>query len=78
MHSCILTNYPITIPISDKTAESVVQAYLQHIYAIFGGPLTFINNNGKEIKNELFQEVASKFGIKYQLSSPHCPQSNGS
>ena len=43
----LLKNYPIAISILDETAETVVQAYLQHIYAIFGRSLTLIMDNGK-------------------------------
>ena len=68
---------PYTIPIADKIAEQVIQAYLQYIYATFGGSLTLVKDNGKELKNELFQKVASELGIKSQFLSPHYPQSNG-
>ena len=32
MWMCLLTNYPIAIPIPDKTAVTVVQAYLHNMY----------------------------------------------
>ena len=42
-------------------AKTVVQAYLQHIYAIFGGSLTLITEDGKEFKKkEFYQKAASK------------------
>ena len=57
---CLFTNYPITIPISDKTAETAVQAFLQHIYVIFDGSLTLLTDNGKEFKNDLLKKVAAE------------------
>ena len=51
---CPLLNFPITIPIPDKTA---VKAYLQHIYAIFGGHLTLITDNGNNLKRNSSKKV---------------------
>ena len=63
---CLLTNYPIAIPIPNKQAETIVQTYLQNICTTFGRSLTMITDNGKEFKNDLFKKVTDKFGIKHQ------------
>ena len=60
----LLINYPIVILIPDKTADTVIQASLQQVNDIFGGSFTLITHNGKELKNDLFQKVASEPGIK--------------
>ena len=49
---CLLINYPIAIHIPNKTAVTVIKAYLQHICSTFGGSLTLIQECGKEFKNE--------------------------
>ena len=41
----------------EKSAETVVQATYS-IHATFGDSLTFITDNGKEFKNDIFQKVA--------------------
>ena len=46
--TCLLTNYPIAIAIPNKTAETVVQDYLQYAHAIFVGSLTLMTDNGKD------------------------------
>ena len=75
---CFLTNYPIAVPIPNKSTETFIQAYLQHVYAIFGSALTCVTDSVMEfLKNELYQTVAEELGIKHQYSSPHHPQSNG-
>ena len=43
----LLTNFPLAIPISDKSAEMVAQTYLTHVYATFGGFLTLIVGNDR-------------------------------
>ena len=46
----LLTNFPIAIPLPDKLAETVIQAYLHHIYATFGVPFILVTeNNGWRI-----------------------------
>ena len=56
----LLTNYPIAIPIPYKTDEVVAHTCLQHVYATVGGSLNIITDSGKELKNDLFQKVASE------------------
>ena len=49
---CLLTNYPIAIPLQNTQAETIVQAYLQNIYTTFDRSLIMITDNGKEFKND--------------------------
>ena len=55
------------MPIPGNIAGTVIQAYLQHMYATFSGCLTFITVNRKEFKNELLKKKkpAEEFGIKH-------------
>ena len=62
---CLLTNHPKAKPILSKTAETVVQVYLWQVYPTFGGSLTLITDNGKELKNELFRKIV--LGMKHQF-----------
>ena len=34
---CMLTGYMFCIPLKTKTASKVIQAYIYHVYAQFGG-----------------------------------------
>ena len=36
---CMLTGYVFCVPLKTKTAEEVIQAYIDHVYARFGGSL---------------------------------------
>ena len=44
----LLTNYPITTPVPNKDAETIIQAYFPNIYNTFGGSLTMITDNETE------------------------------
>ena len=75
---CMLTDYVFCVPLKTKTAEEVIQAYIDHIYARFGGSLKILSNNSTEFKNKLFEQVAKELGVEYKLYyQPYHPASNG-
>ena len=52
---CAFTDFLFCIPIPNKEATTVVNAYLKHIYSEFGGSKILITDNGSEFKNSLFK-----------------------
>ena len=52
---CMLTGYVFCIPLRTKQASEVVQAYIDNVYAKFGGSLKILSDNGAEFKNQLFE-----------------------
>jgi transposase InsO family protein len=75
---CMLTGFTTVVPIPDKTADTVVQAYLDNVYTKLGGSMRILSDNGTEFKNELFEKVAKMIGVQHKLySAPYHPQSNG-
>ncbi|MCG8430239.1 MAG: DDE-type integrase/transposase/recombinase, partial [Candidatus Omnitrophica bacterium] len=75
---CMLTGYVFCIPIPDKKADTVTEAYIREVYCKFGGSRKILTDNGTEFKNKLFTEVATKLGVERLVySPPYRPQSNG-
>ena len=75
---CMLTGYVLCVPLKTKTSEEVIQAYIDHIYAKFGGSLKILSDNGTEFKNKLFEQIVKELGVEYKLySPPYHPASNG-
>ena len=75
---CMLTGFVWCIPIPDKKAETVVNAYLERVYYWWGGSRKILSDNGTEFKNALFTEVAKTLGVEHKIySPPYHPQSNG-
>ena len=52
---CMLTGYVFCIPLKTKTAEEVLQAYINGVYSKFGGSLKILSDNGTEFKNKIFE-----------------------
>ena len=75
---CLLTGYVFCIPLKTKTAEEVLQAYINHVYSKFGGSIKILSDNGTEFKNKIFEQVAKELGVVYKLyTPPYHPASNG-
>ena len=45
---CMLTGYVFCIPLKTKTAEEVLQAYINNMYSKFGGSIKILSDNGTE------------------------------
>ena len=50
---CMLTGYVFCVLLKTKTAEEVIQAYIDHVYSKFGGSLKILSDNGTEFKTNL-------------------------
>ena len=75
---CMLSGWTWCIPIPDKTASVVVQAYLKHVHHVFGPSRKILSDNGTEFSNKLFEIVAKELGVEHKIHSPpYRPQSNG-
>ena len=75
---CMLMGYVFCIPLKTKTAEEVLQAYVDNMYSKFGGSIKILSDNGTEFKNKIFEQVAKELGVIYKLyTPPYHPASNG-
>ena len=75
---CMLAGYVFCIPLKSKQATEVLQAYIDNVYAKFGGSLKILSDNGIKFKNKLFEHIAKKLGVKHKMyTAPYCPSSNG-
>ena len=64
---CMLTGYVFCIPLKKKQASEVLQAYIDNVYAKFGGSLKILSDNGTEFKNQMFEKVAKELGVKHKI-----------
>ena len=60
----MLTDYVFCFPPKTKTAEEVIQAYVDNIYSKFGGSLKILSDNGTEFKNKIFGQVSKELGLE--------------
>ena len=76
--TCIdmLTGFTIAVPIKDKMASTVCDAYRAHIYCIFGGS-RILTDNGTEFKNEQMDELCKQLNVKRVYSPVYTAEANG-
>ena len=67
---CPLNNYMFMVPIPNKTAQQVIQAYLKHINAQFGGSRYILMDRGLEFISQMMQQLASELGFVKIFTSP--------
>ena len=74
---CMLSGWTWCIPIVDKSAPVMLQAYLRNILHLFEPSQKILSDNGSEFKNQLFETIAQELGIEHKVySPPFHPQSN--
>ena len=75
---CMLTGYVFYIPLKTRTAEEVLQAYIDNVSSKFGGSLKILSDNGTEFKNKISEQIAKELGVVYKVyTPPYHPASNG-
>ena len=67
---CMLTGYVFCVPLKTKSAEEIIQAYIDNIYSKFGGSMKILSDNGTEFKNKIFEQVAKELGVVHKLHTP--------
>ena len=61
---CLHVSYVFVVPIMEKSAENVIQAYLSGILSHKGLSVAILSDNGTEFKNKVLNEVCDQLGIK--------------
>ena len=64
----LFTSYVIAVPIPNKAAESVVEAYLSGILSRTGMSMVCLSDNGSALKISQMNTVLTQLGIKYIFS----------
>ena len=73
----MLTGFMIAVPIKDKMASTVCDAYRAHVYCIFGSSARILTDNGTEFRNEQMDELCKQLNIKRVYSPVYTPEGNG-
>ena len=72
----LLTSYVVAVPMPDKTARSIVEAYLSGILSRAGASMVCLSDNGFKLKNTQMNTVLKQLGIKHIFSNSYRPQGN--
>ena len=73
---CCFTKYLIVVPLRDKSALTVVNALLEHVYLIYGAVELQVHDNGSEFVNSILGHLSKMMGIQDLRSTPYRPVAN--
>ena len=73
----VFTQFPVAIPLRDKSTEEVQKAFFRHLLTIFGLPLRLMANRGKEFYSKTFQRLCDYLKVKKFHTRPWHPEGNG-
>ena len=73
----MLTGFTMAVPIKNKIADTICDAYRDYIYCTFGGSSQILTDNGSEFKNQEMKQVCENMGIKHIFSLVYTPEVNG-
>ena len=73
---CLLTGFLFTVPIPDKRAETVINAYLRNVYSITGGSKYILSDRGTEFTSKTFKEIIGRLQLTQTFTSLRNPKGN--
>ena len=71
------TRWPVAIPLTDISAQSVVDAFVGGWIQNFGVPSTVTSDRGSQFSSAIFQQLTRTWGIEAIMTTPYHPESNG-
>ena len=72
----LLMSYVIAVQMLNKTAESVVEAYLSGILSRTGASMVCLSDNRSELRNNQMNTLLKQLCIKHIISNPYRLQGN--
>ena len=72
----IFTRWPIAVPIPDKTAEEIADAFNKHVIAEHGSCEELLTDNAKELTGLVINDIAKTLGISKVQTVPYNPNGN--
>ena len=71
------TRWPEAVPLANTTAETVLQAFLDHWVSRFGVPSTVTTDRGAQFTSGTWRQSLSRLGIVASTTTAYHPQANG-
>ena len=71
------TRWPVAVPIPDKTAETVVKAFVSSWVQYYGTPSTITTDRGREFESQLYRSLVQRMGCKHIRTTAYHPSGNG-
>ena len=71
------TRWPVAIPLTDISAQSVIDAFVSGWISNYGVPSTITSDRGSQFSSAIFQQLTRTWGIEVIMTAPYHPEANG-
>ena len=71
------SRWPVAVPMTDATADSVLNAFAHGWVANFGVPASITTDQGGQFRGELWQQLMTTWGIRNHHTAAFHPEANG-
>ena len=68
---CMLSGFVFCVPLKTKSAAEVLQAYIDNVYAKFGGSQKILSENGTDFLNKLFEDISKQLSVNIRKTPHH-------
>ena len=72
-----LTRWPVAIPMTNITAETVADAFAQGWVATYGIPVAITTDRGSQFSSSIWTQLMEQWGIRPMMTSAYHPEANG-
>ena len=72
-----VTRYSVGVRISSKESSDIISAIFKHWITYFGTPEAILTDNGKELNNQSFRDMAQNLNIVVHNTAAESPWING-
>jgi len=69
--------WPVAIPMKTKTALEAAEKLVEHVFSVYGCPLSIHSDLGRAFESQLVRDVLTLYGISKTRTTPFRPRSNG-
>jgi len=73
----LLSRYVVTGALSDSTAHTVAEFFVNQVICVFATFKIFMTDNGKCYQAKLLREIANMVGFKQRFTNPYSPECDG-
>ena len=69
--TCDQTNFAITVPLRDQTAQTVVEALIYRVIYLFGPPRQILCSEATEFSSAIIQAILCMINCRLEVTSPY-------
>jgi len=71
------SGWPVAVPTRTQPALETAQKLVEHVFSIYGCPLSITSDCGRQFESQVLQDVMTLYGISRTKTTPFHPRAYG-